>query len=294
VSGYEDSEYIEVLRYIDHRSYPTCRARRPLLAECRPKFISVATWGARFQGCSTPSTRFNLCENCYNPICASCRELMEIENLFCSTALAVGLKPSASQGKARLRGLYRIISSTPLSSWLAKAKPACVGYIGLFTQRPSALGSALRSLPVRAMADYVFKDHQPSALRCEARLRGLYSSTFNVQPSTFNLQPPSTFNLQRSTFNHLQRSTFNHLQRSTFNVQRSTFNHLQLPSTFNLQPSTFNHLQRSTFNLQPSIFNLQPPSTFNLQPSTFNLQPSTFNLQPSTFTAPCAAAPLPR
>jgi hypothetical protein len=37
--------------------------------------------------------------------------LMEIENLFRSTALAVGLKPSAMQGKARLRGLYRIIYS---------------------------------------------------------------------------------------------------------------------------------------------------------------------------------------
>jgi hypothetical protein len=31
--------------------------------------------------------------------------LMEIENLFHYTALAVGLKPSANQGKARLRGL---------------------------------------------------------------------------------------------------------------------------------------------------------------------------------------------
>jgi hypothetical protein len=30
---------------------------------------------------------------------------MEIENVFRSTALAVGLKPSASQGEARLRGL---------------------------------------------------------------------------------------------------------------------------------------------------------------------------------------------
>ena len=37
--------------------------------------------------------------------------LMEIEHLFRSIALAVGLKPSANQGKARLRGLYRIISS---------------------------------------------------------------------------------------------------------------------------------------------------------------------------------------
>ena len=30
---------------------------------------------------------------------------MEIENVFRSTALAVGLKPTASQGEARLRGL---------------------------------------------------------------------------------------------------------------------------------------------------------------------------------------------
>jgi hypothetical protein len=32
-------------------------------------------------------------------------EIMEIENLFRYPALAVGLKPSASQGEARLRGL---------------------------------------------------------------------------------------------------------------------------------------------------------------------------------------------
>ena len=37
--------------------------------------------------------------------------LMEIDHLFRYTALAVGLKPSANQGKARLRGLYRIIYS---------------------------------------------------------------------------------------------------------------------------------------------------------------------------------------
>jgi hypothetical protein len=39
--------------------------------------------------------------------------LMEIENLIHYAALAVGLKPSANQGKARLRGLYRIICSRP-------------------------------------------------------------------------------------------------------------------------------------------------------------------------------------
>ena len=36
---------------------------------------------------------------------------MEIENLFRYRALAVGLKPAASQGEARLRGLERIIYS---------------------------------------------------------------------------------------------------------------------------------------------------------------------------------------
>jgi hypothetical protein len=62
--------------------------------------------------------------------------LMEIENLFRYPALAVGLKPSAIQGKARLRGLYRIISSKTISPRLCKAKPACAGYTGLFIQRP--------------------------------------------------------------------------------------------------------------------------------------------------------------
>jgi hypothetical protein len=53
--------------------------------------------------------------------------LMEIENLFRYPALAVGLKPSAIQGKARLRGLYRIISSKTISPRQCKAKPACAG-----------------------------------------------------------------------------------------------------------------------------------------------------------------------
>ena len=41
--------------------------------------------------------------------------LMKIENLFRYTALAVGLKPPASQGEARLRGLWRIIYSKTIS-----------------------------------------------------------------------------------------------------------------------------------------------------------------------------------
>ena len=48
---------------------------------------------------------------------------MEIEHLIRYTELAVGLKPSAMQGKARLRGLYRIISSKTIisvASWGAQ------------------------------------------------------------------------------------------------------------------------------------------------------------------------------
>jgi hypothetical protein len=75
--------------------------------------------------------------------------------------------------------------------------------------------------------------------------------THNSRTSTLNL-PPSTFHLQPSTFN-LPPSTF-HLQPSTFNLQ---------PSTFHLPPSTF-HLPASTFQLSASTFHL-PAFSFQLQ-----------------------------
>ena len=59
---------------------------------------------------------------------------MEIEKYFHSAALAVGLKPSARQGEARLRGLERIIYSKTISPRLWKAKPACAGYSGVITK----------------------------------------------------------------------------------------------------------------------------------------------------------------
>jgi hypothetical protein len=59
-------QIIAFLRYIDHCSYSPCRARPSLPVKCRPKFISVIAWGARFRECSTPSARFNLCENYYS------------------------------------------------------------------------------------------------------------------------------------------------------------------------------------------------------------------------------------
>ena len=62
--------------------------------------------------------------------------LMKIENLFRYTALAVGLKPPASQGEARLRGLWRIIYSKTITQcapamalrWLAAASEAVVSH----------------------------------------------------------------------------------------------------------------------------------------------------------------------
>jgi hypothetical protein len=51
--------------------------------------------------------------------------LMEIEHLIRYTPRAVGLKPSARQGEARLRGLERNNYSKTISPRLSRAKPAC-------------------------------------------------------------------------------------------------------------------------------------------------------------------------
>ena len=56
---------------------------------------------------------------------------MEIEPLIRYAPRAVGLKPSALRGEARLRGLYRNNSSKTISPRLYGAKPACAGYTGL-------------------------------------------------------------------------------------------------------------------------------------------------------------------
>ena len=53
---------------------------------------------------------------------------MEIEHLFRYPAPAVGLKPSAIQGEARLRGLERIVSSKTISPRLYGSKPACASH----------------------------------------------------------------------------------------------------------------------------------------------------------------------
>jgi hypothetical protein len=53
--------------------------------------------------------------------------LMVFEKFIRYASLAVGLKPSATECEARLRGLYRIISSKTISPRLRNAKPACAG-----------------------------------------------------------------------------------------------------------------------------------------------------------------------
>ena len=113
---------------------------------------------------------------------------MEIEHLIRYTELAVGLKPSAMQGEARLRGLYRSNCSKTISPRLWKAKPACAGYDGLLLQRPSfrsprgecdseecstlSIGFNLWENcynPVAELAGGL----KPSAMEDEARLHGL-------------------------------------------------------------------------------------------------------------------------
>jgi hypothetical protein len=53
--------------------------------------------------------------------------LMEIEHLIRYAPRAVGLKPSAMQGEARLRGQERNNYSKTISPRLWNAKPACAG-----------------------------------------------------------------------------------------------------------------------------------------------------------------------
>ena len=104
------------------------RLRGLYRSNCSKTIISVAAWGARIRECSTSSIGFNLCDNCYDPVCRTIRGAMEIERLIRHAPLAVGLKPSAIQGEARLRGLWRIMYSKTISPRLSRAKPACAGY----------------------------------------------------------------------------------------------------------------------------------------------------------------------
>ena len=76
--------------------------------------------------------------------------------------------------EARLRGRERNNSSTTIRPRLCQAKPAWAGESGIIPQRPYALGYARRSPPARAIPDYLFKDHTPSAMQGEACLRGLW------------------------------------------------------------------------------------------------------------------------
>jgi len=62
--------------------------------------------------------------------------MMVFETFIRYASLAVGLKPSAMECEARLRGLYRIIFSQTISPRLWNAKPACAGESGVCIHRP--------------------------------------------------------------------------------------------------------------------------------------------------------------
>ena len=98
------------------------------------------------------------------------------------TPRAVGLKPSAMECEARLRGLWWIIYSKTISPRLWNAKPACAGYGGLFTQRPSDAsllvspvlkgGERLpypRATPSSSLTCTVYKLHQNTTMGISAR-----------------------------------------------------------------------------------------------------------------------------
>jgi len=61
---------------------------------------------------------------------SSARRLMVFEQFIRYAGLAVGLKPSARQGEARLRGLHRMMYSKTISRRLASAKLAFAGSTG--------------------------------------------------------------------------------------------------------------------------------------------------------------------
>ena len=130
--------------------------------------------------------------NRYAPLAVG---LMEIENLFRYTALAVGLKPSANQGKARLRGLYRIIYSKTISPHEAHEEGSTYLRTAIYSQsssRPQRRTVESACLGARASTpacgdgglmeiENLFRypalavELKPSAMQGEARLRGLAS-----------------------------------------------------------------------------------------------------------------------
>ena len=75
-----------------------------------PGDCGLKSLGARASRTENREPRASLGTRASPPACGD-GGLMEIENLFRYPALAVGLKPSAMQGEARLRGLERIIYS---------------------------------------------------------------------------------------------------------------------------------------------------------------------------------------
>jgi len=132
---------------------------------------------------------------------------MKIKNINRYSFLAVGLKPSAIQGKARLRGLERITYSKTGRNPPVRARagfmlsasvpirpirvdPCSISAVNDCMRRRERISITIRAdpsypcrsvfyfsypmrcPPARAIPDYFFKDYKPSARRGKARLYG--------------------------------------------------------------------------------------------------------------------------
>ena len=90
----------------------------------------------------------------------------------------MGLKPSAIQGKARLRGLYRIIYSKTISPPEAKMERSRNPVKGSTYLRTAIIRYSPRAVGLMEIENIIrYAPHavglKPSAIRGKARLRGL-------------------------------------------------------------------------------------------------------------------------
>ena len=115
---------------------------------------------------------------------------MVFETFIRYVGLAVGLKPSAMGCEARLRGLYRIIPSGIGNPAWSCSSPQLDSSTQSFGELSSCGDVELSQCDaIKWNRYYVCKDHKPSAMGCEARLRGLYRIMYS---KTINPPGPSS------------------------------------------------------------------------------------------------------
>ena len=124
-----------------------------------------------------------------------------------------------------------------------------------------SLGYPGQSPPARAIPDYFFKDHKPSARRGEARLRGLwrimYSKTIHlvVAPQHNNLQ--------------------------SYNVVLLAIAYRLSAIAYRLSPIAY-RLSAIAYRLSPIAYRLSPIA-YRLSPIAYRLSPIAYRLSPIAY-----------